>query len=185
MHNESDDDLPKARSFEPPSDDGQVENPDGAQEWQHRIDDLNARLEDAQIERELFHSQLVRLQDALGASSFHAALVQAEAVDGRVRTLIAELHDNLATAHPLYCVLDFGWDFMGITREWRFVTARFTRKAAEAYLAANHHNLQAPRVFVTSQHRCPEWQAVVALLKALAPGPETTGPRPEDSDRGS
>ncbi|MFH1833909.1 MAG: hypothetical protein ABH877_02700 [bacterium] len=51
------------------------------------------------------------------------------------------------------------------TRE--VVTAHFTMAAAEEYISANRHNLASPRVFVTSQHRCPEWQAVTKFLLAI------------------
>jgi hypothetical protein len=57
-----------------------------------------------------------------------------------------------------------GWRRTAYVERMRFVTACFTRKAAEAFIAANRHNLKEPRVFVASGHRNPEWQAVRNLL---------------------
>jgi len=47
---------------------------------------------------------------------------------------------------------------------WEFVTACFTRKGCEDYLAANGHNLKEPRIYVESAHRNEEWQTVRSAL---------------------
>lgn len=51
-------------------------------------------------------------------------------------------------------------------KRWKFVCAHFTEAAAEEYIEHNRHNLKNPRVYVTSQHRCPEWIAVRDMLLA-------------------
>lgn len=48
--------------------------------------------------------------------------------------------------------------------QWRYVNVHFTRKAAELFICQNAHNLTQPRVFVTSQYRCWEWQEIMRLL---------------------
>lgn len=56
---------------------------------------------------------------------------------------------------------------------WEFVTACFTRKGCEDYLAANGHNLTGPmppRIYVESGYRNSEWQALREMLLALRPG---------------
>lgn len=50
-----------------------------------------------------------------------------------------------------------------VTR-YKFVCAHFTEKAAESYIACNSHNLSKPRVWVDSQYRCPECNALVDML---------------------
>lgn len=50
-----------------------------------------------------------------------------------------------------------------VTR-WKFVCAHLTEDAANEYVRLNRHNLNNPRIYVTSQHRCYEWQDVVRIL---------------------
>lgn len=45
------------------------------------------------------------------------------------------------------------------------VTVHFTEAAANQYIEQNSHNLADPRVFVESQSRATEWNAVVEALK--------------------
>lgn len=52
---------------------------------------------------------------------------------------------------------------------WEMVTVHFTEKAADDYVAQNAHNLGEHRIFVTSQYRCHEWNAVRAMLMKAAP----------------
>lgn len=59
---------------------------------------------------------------------------------------------------------DFGYKKVYFKRYWDFVTAHFTEKAADRYLQENAHNLDNPRVFVTSQYRCDEWNRVRKFL---------------------
>ena len=56
------------------------------------------------------------------------------------------------------------YDRIQYTESWQFVSAHFTNKAARAYLESNAHNLVRPRVYVSSQYRCPEWNSVRAWL---------------------
>ncbi len=48
-----------------------------------------------------------------------------------------------------------------------FKTACFTDQAAQAYIAANRHNLHAPHIFVETLNRNPEMIAVRTFLEAL------------------
>lgn len=48
---------------------------------------------------------------------------------------------------------------------WEFVTAFFTRAAAEQFLIDNAHRFGQKRIYVDSGHRNPEWQAIRAYLK--------------------
>lgn len=51
---------------------------------------------------------------------------------------------------------------------WEFVTAHFTQAAAEDYLVSNsHHFRHGARIYVTSQYRCYEWNAVRRFLLGL------------------
>ena len=52
---------------------------------------------------------------------------------------------------------------------WEFVTACFTRKGCDEYLAANGHNLKSPRVYADGSYRNAEWQAVRNFLMAQLP----------------
>lgn len=54
--------------------------------------------------------------------------------------------------------------------QWEFVTACFTEAAADAYIAANSHNLKEPRVYVESGHRNQEWKDIRRALMAMAGG---------------
>ncbi len=62
-----------------PQNHGPALNPDGPREWHAKIEALQLKLEDTQIDRNRMHSRLVRLQDALGAKSFDEAMKAAMA----------------------------------------------------------------------------------------------------------
>ena len=47
---------------------------------------------------------------------------------------------------------------------WDFVTACFTRKAAEQFIARQEHNFGPMRIYVGSAHNNPEWQRVRKVL---------------------
>lgn len=59
---------------------------------------------------------------------------------------------------------------------WETVTVHLTRDAAEEYRRENAHNLGRSRIFVESQYKAREWNAVVKMLNAAtwfyAPSPE-------------
>lgn len=57
-----------------------------------------------------------------------------------------------------------GWTRTHYKDRWEFVTACFTRKGCEDYIAANGHNLKSPRIYVASAHRNAEWNAVRGYL---------------------
>ena len=54
---------------------------------------------------------------------------------------------------------------VGYVTIWVFVTAHLTRKAAQLYIEQNAHNLKSPRIYVSSQYRCHEFNAAVEFLK--------------------
>jgi len=62
---------------------------------------------------------------------------------------------------------DYEWEQVYYVDIWEFVCAHLTMKAANRYIDENRHNLKDPRVYVTSQHRCPEWQEAVRHLSDL------------------
>lgn len=64
---------------------------------------------------------------------------------------------------------DHGYEKVFYTRYWDFVTAHFTEEAADRYLRQNAHNLNNPRVYVTSQYRCDEWNRVRSFLLDSTP----------------
>jgi hypothetical protein len=60
----------------------------------------------------------------------------------------------------------------GYKDRWEFVTACFTRRAADDFIAANKHRMTDPRVYVDTAYRNHEWQQVVAWLAS----PQPAGP---------
>jgi hypothetical protein len=56
----------------------------------------------------------------------------------------------------------------GYIEIWEYVMPFFTEVGAEAYLAANRHNLRSPEVYVASGYRNPEWIALREFLRGLA-----------------
>lgn len=65
--------------------------------------------------------------------------------------------DNLATAHPVFCV----FSEKGLKR---FATACFTREGCLRFLAADGHNHRSPHIYVESGHRNWEWQELRQFL---------------------
>ena len=63
-----------------------------------------------------------------------------------------------------------GWENVGFVEHWEFVTACFTEKGCEDYLAANGHDLGETRIYVDSGYRNEEWKAVRGLLSAKGSG---------------
>lgn len=64
---------------------------------------------------------------------------------------------------------EWGYHQMFYVEYWDFVCAHFTERAADEYIRDNNHNLTSPRVYVTSQYRCYEWNAVRKhLMRDLA-----------------
>lgn len=53
------------------------------------------------------------------------------------------------------------------TLRWQFVTAHLTERAAQRYIDENLHNLTNPRIFVSSQYRCHEFNELVEILKGM------------------
>lgn len=85
-------------------------------------------------------------------------------IDSVVRDQFEEDHGYEASSTTELDPEDFGWEKVFIKKHWEFVTAHLTERAAGQYLEQNRHNLTSPRVYVTSQYRCHEWNR---LRKAL------------------
>ena len=94
--------------------------------------------------------------------------------------------DNAITSDPVFIIeerekvygvsADYGGqtevdeegDVCSFASRWRFVTACFTRRAAQRYIEENRHNLDEPRVYVASAHRNREWIALRRWFLSLA-----------------
>lgn len=61
----------------------------------------------------------------------------------------------------------------GFVDSWEFVTCCFTNSGAEAYIKANGHNLNEPRIYVASGYGNSDWITVRDFLKALCPNTES------------
>jgi hypothetical protein len=61
---------------------------------------------------------------------------------------------------------DWGYERRAYVNVWDFVCAHLTRRAAQRYIDENRHRLSEPRIYVGSQYRCHEFNAVVDWLKA-------------------
>jgi len=68
------------------------------------------------------------------------------------------------TPNERYVPEQLGWHKVYYVDTWEVVTVHLTQVAAERYINANRHNLKDPRVFVGSQHRCPEWQELIRSI---------------------
>lgn len=62
---------------------------------------------------------------------------------------------------------DDDWTLVGYVDRWEFVTACFTEKACEDYIAANKHNLTDPRIYAATGYRNHEFIAVREFLETL------------------
>ncbi len=58
-----------------------------------------------------------------------------------------------------------GFTQTGYVDRWKYVSAHFTRAAAERYIGENAHRMDKARVFVESQYRCHEWNAIIEILR--------------------
>lgn len=85
-----------------------------------------------------------------------------------VQEMVRELEtqDNMATDRPVYWVESM----QRVKGFWLHVRVQsfFTRRAAEAYIEENAHNLRKPRVWVGSANRNAEFDLIVAALKFMA-----------------
>lgn len=81
---------------------------------------------------------------------------------------IAKIRESGGTIGDDDTPCDHGFEEVGIKRIFEFVGAHFTERAAQRYIDENRHNLTNPRIYVTSQHRCPEWQSMVEFIHASA-----------------
>lgn len=89
-----------------------------------------------------------------------------DSIDELVREQFAEEHGHESPEDEELDPEDYGWKKVYYKKHWEFVTAHFTERAADLYLAQNSHNLHNPRVYVTSQNRCYEWNRIRKTLMA-------------------
>lgn len=61
---------------------------------------------------------------------------------------------------------EWGYEQWFYVTEMIFVSAHLTNRAAVRYINGNRHNMRKPRVYVTSQYRCHEWNMVRKHLMA-------------------
>jgi hypothetical protein len=60
-----------------------------------------------------------------------------------------------------------GYVSMGYNKRWKHISAHLTEKAANRYIEANGHRHSGDlRVYVDSQYRCHEFNAVVEALRS-------------------
>lgn len=64
------------------------------------------------------------------------------------------------------------WTRTGFMWKWEFVQPFMTREAAEAFRAAQAHNIGESRVYVESGYRNPEWRLLRAIVAAFSEPPE-------------
>lgn len=81
------------------------------------------------------------------------------ALTERLRT-----QDNLATAHPVWCV-----QVKAKMGQWATVKVALSRKGIDDYLAVDGHNLKGHRVWVDSLNRCQEMIQLREWLMGLKP----------------
>lgn len=72
-----------------------------------------------------------------------------------------------------------GYRRVAFLDHWEWVQPFFTEAGANAYLAANRHNLKDPRVYVASAYRNREWQGARAIFKEAVPNPPPPSPASE------
>lgn len=76
----------------------------------------------------------------------------------------AHAQDNRATGHPIFNVQeryntgDGSWI-------WVSVQPFFTHSGAEAYIRENGHNLNEPRIYISSGNNNPEWRLMREILR--------------------
>lgn len=61
-----------------------------------------------------------------------------------------------------------GWARVAMVSHWEFVTACFTAKGCEDYIAANGHNLKEPRIYADGSYRNAEFRALRTFLLGLS-----------------
>lgn len=61
-----------------------------------------------------------------------------------------------------------GYRRLAFQDTWEFVTACFTERGCEDYIAANGHNLKEPRIYVHSAYRNREWRAIRQHLAEMS-----------------
>ncbi len=83
---------------------------------------------------------------------------------GEGRVWINEDGDEPADGDTTGCEMVYYRD------RWEFITACFTRVAAQRYIDENQHNLKEPRIYVYSAHRNLEWRRIRDALAAEEAG---------------
>jgi hypothetical protein len=88
--------------------------------------------------------------------------------------IVQQIREDVHTAHEVVHLEDdeidpeeLGYERLAYVEHWDFVTAHFTRKAAQRYIDENRHNLSDPRIYVSSQYRCREWIETIGALSEI------------------
>lgn len=107
-------------------------------------------------------------------------LLDHEPTEEETEAFIATLDDVRDSCEAREDVVLPGGSKLEITfyqQHWEFVTAHFSRAAAEHYMHSNmHHFRHGARIYVTSQYRCHEWNAVRKLLMTFPDPPGEVAP---------
>lgn len=64
----------------------------------------------------------------------------------------------------IFCNGEVAFQKVGYCDTWEFVTAHFTKEAAEAFISRKKHDYRELRVYVEAQVHCWEWNAIVKGL---------------------
>lgn len=74
-----------------------------------------------------------------------------------VDQLLEDLRNDRVSGGQITIPGEGSYRRFGFVHAWEYVTAHFTREAAEQHIKTNGHNLRSPRVYVMSQQRSWEW----------------------------
>ena len=76
----------------------------------------------------------------------------------------AHAQDNRATGHPIYNV-QHKLRLADETDIWLTAQPFFTNSGAEEYIRRNGHNLNEPRIYISSGNDNPEWKMMREILR--------------------
>lgn len=123
---------------------------------------------------------VLEIVDRMRKQAFIGYGTPAPAEGGEVDTFLETLRhdlktqDNAITSEPIFVVYQKRRVYVGAcsTEVRDFATACFTRKAAEAYLEVNGHNLVKPYIYVESGFRNAEWIELRKRLMSASTSPQ-------------
>ena len=83
-----------------------------------------------------------------------------------LKALLEQPGDQISNKTPTEAEFDDYIETIGYVDRWDFVCAHLTETAADRYIKQNRHNLKDPRIYVSSQYRCHEFNELIDLVKA-------------------